>query len=73
MFKQVSHPLLLPLGLSRLRSLLFLGTTARLFGDLDGQFLADDRQGMQDRLGYLLDDVELTDLVADIRKHSERR
>src|SRR5216684_3009398 len=65
--EQVRHPLLLPLGLTRQRLLLFAGPATRQLGDLRRQFLAEYRQSVQDRLGDLLDDVELAQLLAGIR------
>src|SRR5207302_6187514 len=46
---------------------LFTGPTARLLGELRGHLLAEFRQRVQDCLGELLDDMELTNLVSGLR------
>ena len=63
MLEQRADLLLLPGDLAGLGLLRLAGSAVRLLGDLGPEFLADRRQGVQHRLGDLLFDVELTNLM----------
>jgi hypothetical protein len=70
--EQLRHAPLLPGDLPRLALPLFAGSAAPLLGDLCSHLFAELRQGVQDRLGDLIEDVELTNLVRDLRPRLSR-
>ena len=71
--KQVGHPLLLSVDLASLGLLSLAGTTTTLLGNLGGEFLAEFRHRVQHRLGNLLEDMKLAQLVPDVRPQLRQR
>src|SRR5438132_2693828 len=67
MLEQLRHALLQPLDPPYAGFVLLAWPATRLFGDLGLPFLAEFGQRPQHRLGDLLEDVKLTNLVRCVR------